>query len=56
MQKKLTIPLDGIKGLAQNWKKDLVSGLIVSLLKSGNQTLNSKSLLYCIHLSCKSLV
>src|SRR5688572_8108738 len=32
MKKQIEIPADGLKGLRQNWKKDLVSGLIVSLL------------------------
>jgi MFS superfamily sulfate permease-like transporter len=32
MKNQMEIPADGIKGLKQNWSKDLVSGFIVSLL------------------------
>lgn len=32
MKTQMEIPEDGIKGLKKNWSKDLVSGLIVSLL------------------------
>jgi MFS superfamily sulfate permease-like transporter len=32
MKTQMEIPADGMKGLKQNWQKDLVSGFIVSLL------------------------
>ena len=32
MKDQMEIPEDGIKGLKQNWKSDLLSGFIVSLL------------------------
>jgi MFS superfamily sulfate permease-like transporter len=32
MKTQMNIPADGLKGLKQNWTKDIVSGLIVSLL------------------------